>query len=281
MRCCYNRFVMTNEVFTISKLIVMETKRLYNYSPTFGGAYGTGWNSMADNFLRLLLVVLVLIIVRAPFMGNRASFNLDPEDLVNLPHSISSLFAFGAFGVAAAFLFMLAMLYALLVQPVFIFGSKMMFLQAVRRETPEFDMLVSGFRRNYLNIVLANLLVVALVGIGLVFFLIPGIILACRLVFTPYLVMDRQLDPIRAVEESWRLTRGKGWTVFMMGFVSFFIYVAGLICLIVGALVSSMWIKSAFASLYHSVLIEKGLWQAEAIPVSGGETPGGSPLTEQ
>jgi len=134
-----------------------------------------------------------------------------------------------------------------------------MFLQGVRRKEPDFDNLISGFRKNYLNIVLASLLTSALIIIGLICILIPGIIIACRLVFTPYLVMDRGLDPIKAVEESWRLTRGHGWTIFSMGFVSFFIIIAGFICLFFGAFISLMWIKSSFATLYHSVLIEKGM----------------------
>jgi len=158
---------------------------------------------------------------------------------------------------------LIALMYALLVLPVFQFGSKMMFVQAVRKQTPDFDWLVSGFRKNYLNIVLANLLVGALIGIGIVCLIIPGIILACRLTFTPYLVMDRGLDPIKAAEESWRLTRGHGWTIFLMGFMSFFIVLAGFICLFFGVFISLMWIKSAFATLYHSTLIEKGLYVVE------------------
>ncbi len=275
------RFEEKNKISQSLKQKDMETKRVYSYRPTFSSAYGTGWKTMADNFLRLLLVVLVLVIVNSPLAGDRASFKFDMHDLGGFPFNRFDLFTYGALGVAAVFLFLLAMLYVLLVQPVFRYGAKMMFVQSVRQVTPEFDMLIAGFRRSYLNIVLANLLLFALIGIGFLFFLIPGIIMACRLAFTPYLVMDRQLDPIRAVEESWRLTRGKGWTIFMMGIASFFIYIAGLICLIVGVLISSIWVKSSFAALYHSVLIEKGLWQAEAIPVSGGETPGGSPLTEQ
>jgi uncharacterized membrane protein len=150
-------------------------------------------------------------------------------------------------------------------------GAKMMFVQAARQITPEFDMLINGFRKNYLNIVLANLLVTALVGIGIVCLIIPGILIACRLAFTPYLVMDRDLDPIKAAEESWRLTRGHGWTIFLMGLIGFFIYIAGFICFFIGVLVSDMWIKSSYATLYQSVLVEKGLYQVEAESVT--DTP--------
>jgi len=222
---------------------------------------------MTDNFLRLFLVILLLGVMAIP-LSIKGNFNLDDFDIFdrigNGAFSPDELFRFGALGIAAGILGLIALMYALLVMPVFRFGAKMMFLEAVRKQTPDFDNLISGFRKNYLNIVLANLLVAALIGIGIVCLIIPGIIIACRLVFTPYLVMDRGLDPIKAAEESWRLTRGHGWTIFLMGLMTFFICIAGLICLFFGVFISVMWIKSAFASLYHSVLIEKGMYEAEA-----------------
>ena len=38
----------------------MEKIREYKLIPTFGDSFGTGWNVMFNNFLRLLLVVIVL-----------------------------------------------------------------------------------------------------------------------------------------------------------------------------------------------------------------------------
>jgi hypothetical protein len=69
--------------------------------------------------------------------------------------------------------------------------------------------------------------------------------------------MDKKLDPIEAVELSWRLTRGHVWQIFFMGFVSFFIIVFGLLMLIVGIFPAIMWVSSSFATLYQSVLNEK------------------------
>jgi len=265
-----NRFASTNKIFLNSKKqIKMETKRIYRYVPSFSASYGTGWKVMTDNFLRLLLVVIVLAIVSGPmsFFGN-SNWKVDSFDFDQIPFNMDDFFKIGAIGIAAAFLGLLALMYALLLRPVFKYGAKMMFVQAARQITPDFEMLIQGFRKNYLNIVLANLLVTALVGIGLVCLFIPGIIIGCRLAFTAYLVMDRDLDPIRAAEESWRLTRGQGWRIFLMGFVAFFIYIAGFICFFIGVLVSDMWVKSAYATLYQSVLIEKGLFQAEPVPVT-------------
>ena len=70
---------------------------------------------------------------------------------------------------------------------------------------------------NYLNVVLANLLVSAIIAIGLIFLVVPGVILACRLAFVRYLVMDKKLEPVEAVEASWRMTRGHANSIFFMG----------------------------------------------------------------
>jgi NhaP-type Na+/H+ or K+/H+ antiporter len=69
--------------------------------------------------------------------------------------------------------------------------------------------------------------------------------------------MDKKVDPIEAVEMSWRLTKGHGWTIFFMGFVSIFIVIFGLILLIIGIFPAIIWVWSSFATLYQSILKEK------------------------
>jgi uncharacterized membrane protein len=114
-------------------------------------------------------------------------------------------------------------------------------------------MLVRGFRQNYLGIVLANLLTGALIMLGFIMLIIPGIIVSCRLAFVGFLVMDKGLDPITAVEESWKMTRGYGWTILWLSFVSFLIFIAGLCLLVVGILPAGVWVGSSFATMYNDV----------------------------
>jgi len=210
-----------------------------------------------DNFLRLFLVILILAIVAAPFNMFHHNFNL--SELHRAPWNWGNdwghnLLRFGTFGIFAAFFGLLAMLYVFLVKPIFEYGGSMIFVQAVRKIKPDFEYLIKGFMENYLHIILANLLVFALVILGLFALIVPGIIIGCRLAFVSYIVMDKKLDPIEAVELSWKLTRGHGWQIFFMGFVSIFIVIFGLLMMIVGIFPALMWIESSFASLYESVL---------------------------
>src|SRR5512133_181717 len=241
----------------------METSNDYRLVPGFGNSFSAGWRVMTDNFLRLFLVIIILAIVTSPM--KMFNFKFDMSDLHNLPwnighnfgHSFRDLPFLGAVGILAAFFGFVAMLYSFLVKPVFEYGGSMIFVQAVRKIKPDFEYLIKGFMQNYLHIILANLLVFALVVLGLFALIIPGIIIGCRLVFVSYIIMDKKLDPIEAVELSWKMTRGHGWQIFVMGFVSIFIVIFGLCMFFVGIFPALIWISSSFAALYESVLREK------------------------
>lgn len=236
----------------------METQNNYKLIPTFGDSFGTGWKVMSDNFLRLFLVVIVLAILAGP---TSLGFHFDEGDFRHFPWhwngNWGNILSLAPLGMFAIFFVMLAFLYTFLAKPVVEYGGRMIFVQAVRKIKPDFELLISGFWTNYLHIILANLLVVALIVLGLFAVIVPGIIIGCRLAFTSYIVMDKRLDPIEAVELSWKLTRGHGWTIFLMGFVSFFIIIFGLMLMLIGVFPALIWIKSSFAALYQSVILEK------------------------
>lgn len=237
----------------------METNKEYMLKPGFGNSFGTGWQVMMNNFLRLFLVVIIMGFIIGPFRF--LEFKFDPSDFHGAPwnwnlnnqEDFEHFIGLASLGMFAALFGLLAGLYVLLVVPVFEYGGKLIFVHAVRNIKPDFENFIRGFSENYLSIVLANLLVIALVVLGLFALLIPGIIIACRLVFVSYIVMDKKLDPIEAVELSWKMTRGHGWKIFFMGIVSFFIIIFGLALVIVGVIPALMWISSSFASLYESV----------------------------
>ncbi|HPR30533.1 MAG TPA: hypothetical protein PLK12_00495 [Prolixibacteraceae bacterium] len=219
----------------------METLQ-YFHRPTISESIGNGWYVMKKYFLWLFLAVIISGIFHGgPFQQNYEGGQ-----------------SFPVLGLWIIVLILIGITVFLLVKPVFSFGAAMMFVQGVRDQKPELRYLVSGFKENYLNIVLAHLLRVAIVGIGLVALVIPGIIFACRLAFVPYLVMDKGLDPVQSVEESWRLTRGYGWTLFGLGLASIFIFIGGLICLVVGVFPAMILINASFASMYQAILTEKG-----------------------
>ncbi|MCI0522668.1 MAG: hypothetical protein L0Y37_03335, partial [Bacteroidales bacterium] len=89
----------------------METQKTYRLIPGFRSAYGTGWKVMTDNFLRLFLVVIILGILVTPMSFFNVDFKLDKMDFDHFPFDPGDLFKYGAFGVAAAFMGLMGLLY--------------------------------------------------------------------------------------------------------------------------------------------------------------------------
>ena len=204
---------------------------------TITGSYGYGWQQMWKHFLYLFLVLIIVGIAESPTSIVRDS------DAENSPGMI--------------ILQILAAVYWLLVFSVVKYGGNLMYLRAIRNEKFEISEMFDGFKKNYINIILANLLTFAIIGLGFVLLIVPGIILACRLAFVSYLVMDKNMEPVTAIEKSWEMTKGHGWQIFGMGLLIIPIVIGGLICFIVGIVFSIIWISAAFASMYHAIDLEE------------------------
>ena len=185
----------------------MEKEKHYDLVPSVGGSFSYGWRTMFSKpFLPLLLAVIIVGLLNGPLGAN---WKMDDGNWMEFVFVLP----FAIFGLAYGFLFL----------PVIDYGEKFLFLKAMRDEETDLKFLFDGFRNKYLQIVLANLIVFALVIIGFVLLIVPGIIIACRLAFVPYLVMDKDMEAMQAVEKSWQMTKGHGWKIFWMAILSFFI----------------------------------------------------------
>jgi uncharacterized membrane protein len=200
-------------------------------APDVGACYGHGWHQLWKYFLELLLISVIAFVIGIPSgMGGWA------KDIA----------------VLGGFLGFVSFVYTLLVVNPVDYGVSFAFLKAARRDKLEINDMFEA-SKNYWNAVLANLLVGVIVVIGLFLLIVPGIIFYCKLIFTRYLVVDRKMGVIEAVSESWRMTRGHTGEVFLIALIAIPLYIAGLICFVVGVIVAIMWVKLAFASLYYSV----------------------------
>ena len=192
-------------------------------------SYGNGWRQLWKNFLELFLITLIGFVIGIPTaMGDWGS------------------------GATVGFLVVLGIAYGILIVGPVDFGVSFSYLKAYRGDKLEIKNIFEAFQ-NYWNAVLASLLTTVIVIIGLIVFIVPGIIFFCKLVFTPYLVVDRKMEVIEAIKASWSMTNGYAVKVFLIGLLAIPILIAGLICVVVGVIISIMWIDMAFASLYHEV----------------------------
>lgn len=229
------------------KTIKMTTTTFFQEKPEIGNSLSYGWDTAKRYFLPLFLVVIVGSVIQIPL----SLFSKHTED------GYTSLAILGEF---------LSLAYWLLFLPIISYSSCRLFLKAVRNEALDLKEIIIGFQ-NYLNIVLAHLLATALIGISFVALIIPGIIVGCRLAFVSYLVMDKGLDPIAAVETSWKMTQGHAWRIFFLYLTFVLIFIAGFCLLIVGIFPAMMWIQASMASLYEGILDDrKDLFPPLVIP---------------
>jgi len=219
--------------------------------PGVGSSYGNGWQQLKKYFLELLLITVVGILIGVPV----GLFRVDLET------------AGAAAAAAAAALGIFGLAYSLLLAQPVDYGVSFASLRAARGDKLEIRDMFEAFK-NYVNVVLANLLAGAIIVIGLVLLIVPGIICACKLAFVPYLVVDRKMEAIEAVRESWRMTGGHAWKVFFMGVLAVLVAIAGLICLGVGIIFAIMWIRLAFASLYYAVATSGGSPEQMKVPTA-------------
>ena len=203
--------------------------------PAVGSVYGFGWERMRKFFLDLFLIVIIVGVVLIPLAMIQS---LDGRETVG-----------------GVILRIFALAYWLLLFAPIDYGSAFVFLKAVRGERFEIKDMFLTFENfeSYLNVVLARLLVSAIVGLGLFLLIVPGVIFACKLAFVKYLVLDRNMDPVKAVKESWKMTDGHATKIFLMGLLAVPLAIAGLICLFVGIIPVIMWVRCAFASMYYAV----------------------------
>ena len=194
-------------------------------------SYRQGWRLILTSFGILLAITFVFLIIRAP---------ADSSEQVYRRHQEIGI----ALGIFSG-------IYGVLVAGPLSMGYAWMLLKKARGEEPRWGDMFAAFRVNYGNAVGAGILTVLAVVGGLVLLIVPGIIIGCRLAFVSYLIVDRRMDAVEALRTSWRMTKGHAGTIFRMILMAIPVIIAGLIVLLVGVVVSTMWINAAFAVYYR------------------------------
>jgi uncharacterized membrane protein len=84
----------------------------------------------------------------------------------------------------------------------------------------------------------AQILTTLIIIAGFILLIVPGVIASLGLVFVAYTVVDRGAGPISALQESWRITNGHKWRLFLLGLALIGINIVGTLALLVGLLVT-------------------------------------------
>lgn len=98
----------------------------------------------------------------------------------------------------------------------------------------------------------AIVLWILVVFLGSILFIIPGIILAIKYAFVPYLVLDKKMDIIESFKQSARMTNGYKWKLFV------FFFLTSLILLIPSLLIGNliMTVIMLMVSIYIYLMLD-------------------------
>ncbi len=89
--------------------------------------------------------------------------------------------------------------------------------------------------------------------LGLVLFIVPGIIIAIAFSFAGILVVEKGLGPIAALKESVRLTKGHRFELFKLGLAALVLNILGFCALLVGLFVTVPISQLAFIHAYRTI----------------------------
>jgi len=123
------------------------------------------------------------------------------------------------------------------ISPALIAGSFIVSAKLIQGQTPAFRDFFAGFHF-FLPLFLTGLLTAALVGIGLVLLVVPGIYLLVGYAFASYLVVDRRLDFWQAMELSRRTVNPLWFNVFGLVLLLLLINLGGVLLLGLGLVVT-------------------------------------------
>ncbi|MFA5841366.1 MAG: hypothetical protein WC835_00150 [Candidatus Paceibacterota bacterium] len=108
-----------------------------------------------------------------------------------------------------------------------------------------------------LQYLVTSVLYLAMVFVGLVLFIIPGIYVMLRFQFYKFLIVDKEMEPIEALRGSAQMTRGHVWQLFGLLCISVALNILGLLALGVGLLVTVPVTLLAYTFVYKKLLAEE------------------------
>jgi uncharacterized membrane protein len=120
-----------------------------------------------------------------------------------------------SFSIAQLIAFILLLIAYFIVMFGFWVGYNKIILAVDKIGSGHVKTLFSGFGIMWPRLLIATFLYFILVVLGLIAFIIPGIIFMVRFYFINWLILDKKLGVIPAFKESWSLTRGHTWPLFI------------------------------------------------------------------
>jgi uncharacterized membrane protein len=180
---------------------------------------GQGWEKVKADPVGLILPIFVVTVIQAVpsgvFGGIAAALQEnDSPGLAGLVRLVSQIVS-------------------LLISAFLTGGMMQLFFKAARGQPYSLGDLFGG-GRFFGNMLLTIFLMQLGTLFGLMFCIVPGLILGLGWSLAVPLVVDRDLSAIDALKESWRITTGQKMNLFVFGLLAFVISLGGLMACCIG-----------------------------------------------
>ena len=174
------------------------------------------------------------------------------------------LWVMAPIGIIVLVAFLIIALLNTLISIVFRMGFINLTLDAVRGNQVYYKTLLNqvSLKKAY-RFLVANFLVGLNVFIGLILFIIPGIVYALKYYYVSYLIVDKDMKPREAMKYSSKLTKGVRFKLLGMSFVFGLISLLGVIVLGVGLIPASIVVSLANAYVFNKLLEQT---ESEIVP---------------
>lgn len=206
---------------------------------TISTLFSDAWSDYKQYWKTILLIILTFALVQSlPFVGGE----FDPQTGIMSQNSLGSLISW----FAGTWLTI---------------GYYNFLLNIVDGKDAQYRDIFYGVKtiEQFAYFVLLSFIYPVVVGIGLIFLIVPGIILAIGLYFAQYYIAENRTGFAEAFRSSWEITKGNRLKIFGFGIVSGLFNLLGLLALGIGLLITIPMTSLMYARMFRNL---------EGIPLS-------------
>jgi len=174
-----------------------------------------GWNTVLANFKFFAILFLILIGVNI------------------IPQLASSFFEYNQ----APLLGFIIALVGLGIQLVVSLGIIGIALNFYDKKKTQYKKLFDYFHL-VIPFILASIIYMLIVWVGIILFIIPGIIWSIKFRYYAYFIVDKNMGSIEALKASSEITKGAKWNLFLFGILLGIINFVGALALLVGLIIT-------------------------------------------
>ncbi len=215
-----------------------------------GAAVRYGWTKFKDNAGALIVAMIILFAITAIVEGigstlTSAAGGTSLFDITDTGNGPSFSTNFGITGQLVGFV---ASLVSTAVS--FVISAGIIRGALDITEGRKFSLSEAFGKLDYAKVIITSIIVSVLVTIGLLLFVLPGIVVAFLTIFALYFVVDDGTEPVASIKGSYRLVKDNIGDVLVLFIASIGIAILGAIACLVGLLVAIPVIQIAWAYAY-------------------------------